>query len=261
MFYNHDYSIDIYNDDVKKNTWEDWHLIPKERPSIAPPEVKTEYVDIPGANGSLDYTEVLAGEPRYGNRKGSWDFIVENGHQNWYSLYNELLTFLHGRRFNCVLKEEPNYVYSGRFDINQWKSEERYSTITINYNLDPYKTMSNGVTMDWLWDDLTFDSDVYTIYYGTFSVSDYILRNFYNPLDHEVELSFTISDTMTVWWDYSNPDTLEDFIHSQTFNAGTYEHTGIMLAPATSDLEGNNIFKFEGTGTVIINYERGANSI
>ena len=43
-----------------KHSFKDWGLILKERPDIKPPNVKTSYVDIAGANGSLDLTEVLS---------------------------------------------------------------------------------------------------------------------------------------------------------------------------------------------------------
>ena len=36
-----------------------YHLVPSKRPTIAPPPVRTEYVDIPGADSQLDYTEVM----------------------------------------------------------------------------------------------------------------------------------------------------------------------------------------------------------
>ena len=51
-----------------KNTWDDWHLIPSKRPSFNPPNVKSQYVDIPGGNGVLDLTESLTGYPLYNTR-------------------------------------------------------------------------------------------------------------------------------------------------------------------------------------------------
>lgn len=264
MLMNTDYSIDIFNDELSINTWENWHLAPKERPSVAPPEVKTEYVEIPGANGSLDYTEVLAGEVRYGNRTGSWNFIVENGYQQWYSLYDEIRTTLHGKKFNCVLREQPNYVYTGRLEVEQWKSEKNNSTIAINYNFAPFKTIKEGTIEDWKWDDLTFDTDVYIIYFGRFVVSSSLLRNFYNPLDKEVEVSLTVSDTMRVSMGGLTTDGsfYPDPGRVYTFNAGTYEHTGIMLTPFTNPyLEGNNILLFEGNGSVTVTYDRGVSAV
>ena len=97
------------------NTWDIWHMAPKSRPFVSPPQVKTEYVDVPGADGSLDYTEVLTGRPRYANRTGQWDFIVDNGYRNWSDLYSDILMKLHGKYFdNIVLEDDPYYKWKGR---------------------------------------------------------------------------------------------------------------------------------------------------
>ena len=135
LFYSGAHSISIYN----RNTWSSWHLIPTSRPVVNPPEVKTKYVDIPGANGSLDYTEALDGV-KYGNRTGSWEFMVANGYAEWSVLYQEIMNYIHGKYLKVVLMDDPNYYYVGRLSINQWKSDQRYSTITIDYNFSPYKT-------------------------------------------------------------------------------------------------------------------------
>ena len=41
------------------NTWDDWHILAESRPVFAPPEPKTNYIDVPGGNGSLDLSELL----------------------------------------------------------------------------------------------------------------------------------------------------------------------------------------------------------
>ena len=70
-----------------RNTWDDWHLIPSTRPLFNPPDAKTHYVDIPGANGQLDLIESLTGYPLYENRTGSIEFYVANGYEDWAVLY------------------------------------------------------------------------------------------------------------------------------------------------------------------------------
>lgn len=57
-------------------SWGDLALVPTVRPAIAPPEIKTNFVEIPGGNGSLDLTEALTGEPTFSDRIGSIEFIV-----------------------------------------------------------------------------------------------------------------------------------------------------------------------------------------
>lgn len=256
MLLNLDYSLDIFTDEFTVNTWTDFHIAPKERLSVATPPVKTNYVEIPGMNGSLDYTEVLAGEPLYGNRTGSWEFIVVNGFAAWYSIYDRMRTLLHGKKVNVILREQPNYIYTGRLEIDQWKSEEHNSSITINYNFSPFKTFKEGTVEDWLWNDLTFKTDVYRIYYGSFLVSGQRERSFYNPLDKEVEVSLALSAPMTI--------SMYGGTKVWTLPAGTHEHLDppMMLSPMTNpDLKGENYITFIGDGKVIVNYERGATNI
>lgn len=129
----------------EKNTWTDWHLVPSSRPVINPPKPKTQYVDIPGADGSIDLTESLAGRPVFSDREGSLDFIVLNDFNvdgydyNWIEVYTSVMQYLHGQHMRMVLDDDPNYYYEGRFAVNSWKSDRSNSTITIDYVVGPYK--------------------------------------------------------------------------------------------------------------------------
>ena len=68
--YNGEHSVVFGN----KDSWKDWHLIPSSRPVFVMPEVKTNFVDIPGSDGGIDLSEVLSGYPVYKNRNGSFKF-------------------------------------------------------------------------------------------------------------------------------------------------------------------------------------------
>ena len=135
--------------DVTKHTWTDWHLIPSKRPQLAPPNVKTNFVDIPGAHGKLDLSEVLTGSPRYENRSGSMEFILMNKSINhdgdpndekyWYERYSEIMNWLHGQNANMVLMDDPLWTWKGRFSVSGFESQNNYSTITISYDCYPYK--------------------------------------------------------------------------------------------------------------------------
>lgn len=144
----------------KYNTWDDWHLIPTSRPLISPPNVKTKEVDIPGMDGVLDLTEVLAGRPTYGNRTGSHEFIVANDYWPWSEAYSTIMDILHGQGNYCILSDEPEYFYNGRFSVNQWRSDKNWSTITINYNVNPFKQEVLTSMDDWEWDPFNFRTGV-----------------------------------------------------------------------------------------------------
>lgn len=119
-----------------RNTYEYWDMIPTSRLSVEPPEVKTNYTDLPGADSGIDYTELLTGFPNYGYRKGSWEFLLIP-EERWNTVYNSLIDYLHGRVHTVILSDDPNYAYTGRLMINEWESNEHHSIITINYILNP----------------------------------------------------------------------------------------------------------------------------
>ena len=49
-----------FGDRVLKS-YDDFGLIQKSAPEVTPPAPKTNYVDVPGANGSIDLSEALTG--------------------------------------------------------------------------------------------------------------------------------------------------------------------------------------------------------
>lgn len=131
-----------------KNTWDDWRLVPSSRPLVEPAPVNTSYGELLGGDGLIDFTTSLTGSPTYGNRSGSWDFIVVNSYQitgvgaqaTWASRFSSVLNFLHGKYFErIILLDDPTNFYSGRLAVDEWHSGKGNSTIRINYNLDPYK--------------------------------------------------------------------------------------------------------------------------
>lgn len=129
------------------DTYETWEMIPTKRLHVVPPEPKTTYVDLPGANGGLDYTELLTGEPTFGYRKGSWEFLLIPGDQ-WATVYQQLCTYLHGKSHTIILQGDPNYYYTGRLKINEWQSNAYNSLITIDYVLDPERKAVTGTAAD-----------------------------------------------------------------------------------------------------------------
>lgn len=122
-----------------KNTYDDWKIVPDTRPVVVPPEPKFIFDEIPGANGSLDLSSTLTGFVNYQDRTGSFDFIVLNDYGQWHERYSEIMGYLHGKRMRMVLEDDPNYFYIGRFSVSGWDSGENWSTITIDYHLDPFK--------------------------------------------------------------------------------------------------------------------------
>lgn len=153
---------------TKKNTWDDWHLVPSSRPVIGPPPVKTKTVDIPGGDGLIDLTESLTGYPTYNNRTGSIEFIVVNdfnwqnpNHEEWYKTYSDIMSYVHGCSLKMILDDDPEYYYEGRFSVDSWKSDKNNSKITLKYDVGPFKRyISTTTNEDWLWDPFNFQTGI-----------------------------------------------------------------------------------------------------
>lgn len=219
-----------------KNTYKDWKLIPTSRPLINPPTPKTNYVDIPGMDGSLDYTEVLAGI-KYNNRQGSWEFIVLNGYAEWQNRYSEIMNYIQGKKFRVILEDDPDYYYNCRLSMNSWQSDKDWSKIVIDYIAEPFKYPINSTaSYDWLWNELFAN----TIYYGMFDVVNSKWRNLINGGEENVSVAITVTSPMSITF---NDETI-------MLNEGTTENA-LTLSP------GDNEMCFYGTGRVTIDYSRG----
>lgn len=142
------------------NTWDDWHLIPSERPTIASPGVATNFVSIPGRDGSVDMSSFLVNRPVYGDRTGSFEFYVDNDHEYWITIRSKMMAYLHGKRMKMVFEDDPGWYWEGRFAVETWKSGANFSQVTINYTVSPYKMkISSEGTSDIVWDVFNFDTD------------------------------------------------------------------------------------------------------
>ena len=242
------------------NTWKSWHMAPKSRPFVVAPQVKTEYVDVPGADGALDYTEVLTGKPRYANRTGQWDFIVDNGNDyvKWCELYSDILKKLHGKYFDrIVLEDDPDYKWKGRLAVTGQFGNKDYSSISIAYNLDPYKRPIDDLgSKQWLWNELFTN----TIFYGNFSVNGFKARNIINDDQESVTVNVEVSYQMDAI-PYDGTEKTQYSMLSGSFDRHIEQYTNrIHLNTGENEITlqpGDNYFFFVGNGLVKVEQERG----
>lgn len=154
-----------------KHTWQDWGLVPLSRPYVAPPEPKTNTLEINGANGVVDLTEVPLGFPVYKNRTGTWDFAMAHDRIDldpvpnhpgalsdyaWDRQLAVIMGYLHGRTVCVVLTDDPSYYYSGRVTVSQISADTMYTKITLSYDLYPYKRMVWTTLGNWEWNPFDF---------------------------------------------------------------------------------------------------------
>lgn len=137
--YNGEHSV-IFGD---KHSWKDWHLIPSAPPVIPPPKPKTNYLDIPGTNGSLDISEILTGVPTYENRTGSMGFIYLTEFGSSRRMYETIMNAVHGRRLQVILTDDPEYYYEGRVSVKEYSISSQYSGFSFDYVFEPFKLQTH----------------------------------------------------------------------------------------------------------------------
>lgn len=123
-----------------RHSFHHWGLMLKSRPVISPPTPKTMYVDVPGADGSLDLTESLTGYTQYKNRKITFEFVVIAGRAAWPAIYSDILDTLHGNVVEIVFDDDPHYAYRGRVTVGKWDGKWATATLTMTAEVEPYKT-------------------------------------------------------------------------------------------------------------------------
>lgn len=169
-------------DEVEKfyDTWMSFHLIPSARPTFSLPKGNSKMVSIPGRSTPINMTEYLTGHVTYQNRTGSWTFYTDNDFVDscggWKAFDRNLRNSLHGRIFKIVLQDDPTFFYVGEVTIGQYNPGASYSTVTISYNVYPYKKAMIGTYDMWKFDELDFE-DGMTQYLKDMLIDQYVQFN------------------------------------------------------------------------------------
>lgn len=165
-----------HSNNNKMNTWLDFFSWPNAGVAIENPPVKENYVDLPGGNGSLDFTELLTGYPLYENRTGSIAFELDpyRDGASYESVMQTISARLHGNHMYMLLcdeivhtitedgeaREYLNYqpwYYEGRVSVSGNAISDMFGTWNLEYNLKPYKKLLWKTAEDWVWDAFDFD--------------------------------------------------------------------------------------------------------
>lgn len=117
-----------------KHTYRDFSLITNEI-KVGYPEVRTNYVDIPGRDGPLDLTEA-AGGVTYGSRTLEFLFTLLSTNEE---KKDKIVGFLLGRKMKIVLDKDKEYYYIGRCIIESFANEKNIARLSMKAICEPYK--------------------------------------------------------------------------------------------------------------------------
>lgn len=114
---------------------------------IGLPEVKSHKIDLPGADGVRDMSEIF-GRVLYGNRKLVFTFDHEDrNYTTFLTTLTSISECLHGKYMKVVLDLDPDYYYEGRVTVEHTKDDQVYSIVTITVDAQPYKTRISDPTV------------------------------------------------------------------------------------------------------------------
>lgn len=61
-------------------------------------------------------------------------------YKEWRHIYYALSNFVNGRRIKLKLLDDPDYYYTGRLSVTNFKSgQDSFGTVELTYKLDPYR--------------------------------------------------------------------------------------------------------------------------
>ena len=224
--------------DEEKHTYDDFGLRIKSV-NIGLPATKENLIEVPGADGYLDMTDYFG--TRYENRTIKAECDVEDkSYENWAGKVSQISNYLHGKKRKLVLDWDSGYYYEGRGTVKVSKENRPYSTVTLEFDCDPYKYELYDSSGDWLWDPFDLDDGIIREY-GNLTVNGTLdLTVIGSPMSTVPEI--TVSTAMTVEYEGETYDLLP----------------GLNYLPDLEITEGEHTMIFTGNGTVSVLYRGGS---
>lgn len=191
---------------------------------VSPASPKTVYVDIPGADGSLDLSEAL-GEVKFSDRTLKFTFTMHPGgdlsEAAWEAKKTQVSNRLNGLACQITLDKDPGYYWQGRATVDEYLSTKRLRQFVISAVVRPYK----------------FKQEVTVVSTAISSQGTTVtLKNSRRPVCPAVSCT---NDNTKVVFDGA----------THVFSQGEHKNLGVRL------VEGDNKVIVSGIGTVTFTYQ------
>ena len=144
------------------HTLRDWGLAIGNNNCIGTPVQETFYLDVPGADGFLDYSEALTGRPIFKQRPIEITLGGKMDRRIWNSFISSIRILLHGKRVRIVFDDFPGYYWEGRAEVTEFDRVREIGTFKLSIpQADPYGySLNDNSTSDWLWNPFDFELGV-----------------------------------------------------------------------------------------------------
>lgn len=192
---------------------------------LSPAEEKTSYVDVPGADGSVDLsTSLTGGVATYHNRELVATFECSDGDRlSREARIRAMVNALDGTRVDIELPDDPNHHINGRVHVAREYNDLAHCAVTVTAVCKPWK-----------------ESNAETVITLTASTTKRTARLINNGRRASVPLLTVTGTSANLLLAYGSA--------SKAFSAGTYKWPDLFLTPGAHELT------YSGAGTLAITY-------
>lgn len=133
------YGVTFSDGEQTWNTYDDWGLLQLGAPIVAPPQIETNYVDIPGMDGFLDLSETLIGRPIFKSREYKSEYRCIAKREEWPEIISTIMTALHGKILEIYIDDDFTRYYSGRVFVGEPAFAKHSFNIGISGTVMPWR--------------------------------------------------------------------------------------------------------------------------
>lgn len=119
------------------HSYDTWGLLLTTK-EIGSPTIKEKKIELEGADGVLDYTEVF-GNVKYSNRTLKFEFQKALKSSELVNFASDVQDAIHGLKMAVTLDDDPDWYYNGRVSVKDYSWKKGIGTITIEVDAEPYK--------------------------------------------------------------------------------------------------------------------------
>jgi phage-related protein len=190
--------------------------------AIPMPEPQTNFVEIPGRDGSLDLSEAF-GTVRYADRIIPLTLYVR---APFGALVSAFAADVHGRRMHVIFDRDPTYYFDARVTVDDVERQAGYCELSLECRAKPYKLEH-------------FETTITVLPTGAATAT---LTNTRMPVVPVITVSAEMSLAFTI----------AGLVYTINLSAGAH------IVPSLVLMEGDTEVEITGTGSMTFSYRKGA---
>lgn len=154
-------TIEVVATGEEYHTLRDWGMAISNNDYIGDVIQENYYVDVPGADGFLDFSESITGRRIFKERPINIQLGGKKPRNDWDSIISDIRNKIEGREIRVRFDNDPGFYWTGRATIKGFDRNREIGSFTLSIpKADPYKYKTEDSTEDWLWDPLDFETGI-----------------------------------------------------------------------------------------------------